>query len=112
MTKLRPALFLLLTLIFISLSGSPVMGQPVTAPVPVVKPSPLTPIAAQINQQLQSLMGITTSSSAANAPANTTTGNNQPNAAASTTTGNNNGGEEITEPGETFGTQALSLVLS
>jgi small conductance mechanosensitive channel len=97
MTRLRFVSALLL-LAFLVVHAPPALAQP--APVPLPKPSAFTPIAAQLNQQLQSLMGVTTTGNAAN-----------PSAAAQTTSGDS-GDEGNSEAEETFGTRALNLLLS
>ncbi len=101
MTRFRPVFFVVLVFAFLGISHVSA-AQP-----PAPKPFSLTPIAAQL-QQFQSLIGGTTTGSAGA----TTTGA-APSAAAATTTGALDTGEEPNnEPGETFGTRALSLVIT
>jgi len=82
--------------------GFPAAAQPtVGVGQSGARPFSMTPIAAQINQQIQSLIGGTTTGTSA--------GSN--NTAAATTTGGA-GDESTAEPEETFGTRALNLLLS
>jgi small conductance mechanosensitive channel len=104
----------LLTLVFLgAFSLTAAAAPPPAAPNPP-RPFSLTPIAAQFQTLIT---GTTTGTASAptitgNAVPVTTTGANVSTPAAATTTGNETVEEINIEPGETFGTRALSLVLS